>query len=92
MFEIKYTIEKQVAVLGKCPEHDRQVEVNLIKYGNKCRRLDIRKWKLDGHTMSKGISLTYEQANALRLSLDKLGDLKEWQRLIKYVEKNDARI
>lgn len=67
----EYAIVRGVAMIGR---YDNQTkELNVISYNNKPPKYDLRTWKeeADGkRTMGKGITLTRDEARALKDALD----------------------
>ena len=66
-----YKITKRIAVLSVTPKGWTK-ELNLISWDEKTPKLDIREWSPDRSKMSKGITLTYEEAEALLAALSDL--------------------
>jgi len=67
--EFSYQITQPVAVLGKSSDGRYTTEVNYISYNGNRPKLDIRKWDRENSTMFKGVSLTDEEAAALKRAL-----------------------
>ena len=59
--EFKYEIKKEIGVLSEKPNGWRR-EVNMISWNDGDPKIDIRDWAPEHSKMSKGISLTYEEA------------------------------
>ena len=66
--EFNYEIKKQIAVLSE--KNGYTVELNLISYRGASPKLDLRKWNRNKDTMQKGITLTTDEARALKNALD----------------------
>lgn len=67
-----YKIVKPIAVIGGFG--DEAKELNLISYGNRTPKYDLRSWTTDDNgqpKMLKGITLSREEAIALRDALNK---------------------
>ena len=63
-----YDIKKQIAVLSD--NNGYTVELNLISYRGASPKLDLRKWNRNKDTMQKRITLTTDEARALKNALD----------------------
>ena len=63
-----YDIKKQIAVLSD--NNGYTVELNLISYRGASPKLDLRKWNRKNDTMQKGITLTIDEATALKDALE----------------------
>ena len=78
--EIKYDIKKHVAAIGERTDAGWQLELNVISWNGKAAKYDLRNWKYDENgeitTMSKGITMTYDQYQMLKeqLASDELDD------------------
>ena len=59
--EFSYEITREVGVLSEKPNGWRR-EVNMISWNGADPKIDIRDWAPEHSKMSKGISLTYEEA------------------------------
>lgn len=66
--EFNYDIKKQIAVLSD--NNGYTVELNLISYRGASPKLDLRKWNRKNDTMQKGITLTIDEATALKDALE----------------------
>ncbi|MFD2657056.1 YdbC family protein [Gracilibacillus thailandensis] len=66
MAGIKYEIIEEVAVLSESSKGWRK-EVNLISWNDREPKYDIRDWSPDHEKMGKGITLTPEEWQALKL-------------------------
>lgn len=66
--EFNYDIKKQIAVLSD--NNGYTVELNLISYRGASPKLDLRKWNRKNDTMQKGITLTIDEATALKNALE----------------------
>jgi len=67
-----YKIVKHLAVIGGFG--DEAKELNLISFGNKTPKYDLRSWTTDDNgnpKMLKGITLSKDEAQALRDALNK---------------------
>ena len=67
--EFNYEIKKQIAVLSE--KNGYTVELNLISYRGASPKLDLRKWNRNNDTMQKGITLTTDEATALKDALER---------------------
>ena len=63
MAEFSYEIKEKIAVLSDNGAWETQV--NLISWNHAKPKYDIRKWNVETGKMSKGVSLTEEEWNAL---------------------------
>ena len=63
MAEITYNIEKRIGTLSDSGAWETQV--NLISWNHGKPKFDIRKWNTETDKMSKGISLTEAEFQAL---------------------------
>lgn len=72
----RYEVIEQIAVLSEIG--DTSKELNLIAYGNRPPKYDLRSWKhTDGEDiMLKGVTLTEEEAITLREALNGREELK----------------
>lgn len=71
MSEIKFEIIKKFGVLSENSSGWTK-ELNLVSWNDRPAKYDIREWAPDGQTMSKGITLTKEEAKALKELLNTL--------------------
>lgn len=63
--EITFEIVEQLGVLQEYPTGWRK-EVNLVSWNGNPAKVDIRDWDPEHERMSKGITLTLEEAHRLR--------------------------
>lgn len=74
MAELKYEIRRQLAVLNENEKTGWTKEANIVSWHNGPGKLDIRDWSPDHSKMSKGVTLTEEEARILVKALaDVLG-------------------
>ena len=64
MADIKYEIKEEIGVLSESEKGWRK-ELNLISWNGATPKYDLRDWAPDHEKMGKGITLTYEEAQAL---------------------------
>lgn len=64
-----YEIKERLGVISQTESGEFTTEVNLISYNGNKPKVDIRKWDRRTDKMLKGISLTTEEAQALRDTL-----------------------
>ncbi len=64
MAEFKYDIVEQLGVLSENAKGWRK-ELNFVSFNEREAKLDIREWNPDHTRMSKGITLTEEEAKVL---------------------------
>ena len=67
MADFNYTIKDEVAVLSTAGAW--ALELNLISWGGRSPKLDLRKWTDTHEKMGKGVTLTDAEAKALRDAL-----------------------
>ena len=67
--EFKYEITERIAVLSESSKGWTK-EFNLVSWNEKDPKFDIREWSPDGQKMSKGVTLTPEEAAILKKALD----------------------
>ena len=65
MAEIKYEITEEIGVLSENPK-DWTKEVNLVSWNDRAPKFDLREWAPDHSKMAKGITLSFDEAKALR--------------------------
>lgn len=70
MADIKYEIKEEIAVLSESAKGWKK-ELNLISWNGGEPKYDIRDWAPDHEKMGKGITMTKEEAAALRDALGK---------------------
>lgn len=68
-----YEIVKKIATIAEAGGNS--VELNIIRYGNKTPKYDLRRWRVKGgvRRMQKGITLNAEELHMLRNVLDGMG-------------------
>lgn len=71
MSEFRYEIKERLGVLSQTESGDFTTEVNVISYNGAAPKIDIRKWDRRSDKMLKGITLTAEEAKALKEALAK---------------------
>ncbi len=76
MAEFKYEIKENIAILSTSRSGWNR-ELNLVSWNESKAKLDLRDWAPDHKKMSKGITLSREEAAILRevlneISLDEL--------------------
>ena len=71
MAEFKYEIIEKLGVLSQ-RKGGWQKEINLVSWGDREPKYDIRDWSPDGTKMGKGISLTAEEVAVLKEILDEI--------------------
>ena len=65
MADIKYEIVEEIGVLSESSKGWRK-ELNLVSWGGRDAKYDIRSWSPDHEKMSKGITLTKEELLSLK--------------------------
>lgn len=71
MSDFHYEIKERLGVLSQTESGDFTTEVNVISYNGAAPKIDIRKWDRRTDKMLKGITLTTEEAQALKEALAK---------------------
>lgn len=71
MAEIKYEIEKELGVLSQSSKGWNK-ELNLISWNGKSAKYDLRDWDSEHLKMTKGITLSLDEAKALKELLNTL--------------------
>ena len=62
--DFSFSIEKQIGVISH-GKGGRQVELNLVSWGGREAKYDIRSWSPDHQKMGKGITMTQEELKTL---------------------------
>jgi hypothetical protein len=76
MAEILHDIQKNYGVLSE-ERNGWRKELNLVSWGGRAPKFDLRDWAPDHEKMSKGITLTTDEAEKLRdLLIEALGGQK----------------
>ena len=72
MSDFNYKITERIAVLSRSANGDKTLELNRISYNGRAAKLDLRRWEHSGgeDAMRKGITLTDEEAAALKAALE----------------------
>jgi hypothetical protein len=70
MADILHDIQKRYGVLSE-EKNGWRKELNLVSWGGRNPKLDLRDWAPDHEKMSKGITFTMEEAAKLRDLLTK---------------------
>ena len=71
MSEIKFEIIKKIGVLSKSASGWAK-ELNLISWNDRDAKYDIREWSADREKMSKGVTLSKEELQALKELLNSI--------------------
>lgn len=71
MAEISFEVVQRIGVLSKSNK-GWEKQLNLISWGGREAKYDIREWAPDGQTMSMGVTLTKEELLALRDLLNQM--------------------
>ncbi|MFT3951327.1 MAG: YdbC family protein [Oscillospiraceae bacterium] len=69
MAELKYEIVKELGVLSENPKGWTK-ELNMVSWNEREPKFDLREWSPDHTRMGKGITLTDEEAAALKAILN----------------------
>lgn len=70
MSEVKFEIREKIGVISKSKTGWAK-EVNLVAWGDRPPKLDIREWDEEHFRMSKGLTLTFKEARKLQELLKK---------------------
>jgi hypothetical protein len=71
MAEINFEITKHITVLSESPKGWKK-ELNMISWNGKEPKYDLRDWAPDHAKMGKGITLTLEELQQLKVVLNDL--------------------
>jgi len=71
MAEIKYEITRHIGVLSESAKGWKK-ELNLISWNGRDPKYGIREWATEREKMGKGITLSMEEASALKRLLDEI--------------------
>ena len=71
--EITFEITEEIGVLSTSPKGWTK-ELNIVSWNNGKPKFDLREWDSDHEKMGKGVTMTVEEARALRELLDKYFD------------------
>ena len=69
MPDIKYEITKHIGVISESAKGWTK-ELNLVRWNDREPKYDIREWAPEHEKMGKGITLTNDEAMALKKLLD----------------------
>jgi len=67
--EVHFKVLERIAVLGES-HGGWKTELNLVSWNERDPKLDLRAWDPRHEHMGKGITLTLEEATALRVALE----------------------
>ena len=74
MAELKYEIRRHLAVLNRNEKTGWTKEANVVVWNDGAEKLDIRDWNPDHSKMSRGVTLSEDEARILSKALiDVLG-------------------
>ena len=74
MAELKYEIRRHLAVLNRNEKTGWTKEANVVAWNDGAEKLDIRDWNPDHSKMSRGVTLSEDEARILSKALiDVLG-------------------
>lgn len=73
MADFSFEVKEKLGVLSRTNDGDFSSEVNVVSFGGKAAKVDIRKWDYRGDEpkMLKGIALSDEEAKKLLTILQK---------------------
>lgn len=69
--DFHFEITNRLGVLSEAAK-GWTMELNMVSWGDRPAKYDIRSWSPDHQKMSKGITLTKEEVSALKSLLDKI--------------------
>lgn len=69
--DFSYTIEQNIGVIAT-QKSGWTLELNLISWGGRPAKYDIRPWSPDHEKMGKGVTLTKEELDSLKTLLSNL--------------------
>lgn len=69
MANIKYEITEHLGVLSESQKGWKK-ELNLVSWNDRAPKYDLREWSPDHEKMGKGITLSKEEATALKRILN----------------------
>lgn len=69
--DFSFSIEKNLGVISQ-GKGGWNLELNFVSWGGRPAKYDIRSWSADHEKMGKGITLTHEEAVALKNLLNNL--------------------
>ena len=69
MSEITCEIKEHIGVLSENPKTGWKTEANIVSWNGGPAKIDIRDWSADHERMSRGITLTEEQAKTMTKAL-----------------------
>ena len=72
MLDIRYEIKEHIAVLSDRSSSGWKKELNLISWGGRDAKYDIREWNTDHTSCHKGATLTKEELSTLKELLNGL--------------------
>ena len=71
MADIKFEITKHIGVLSENAKGWKK-ELNLVSWNDRAPKYDIRDWSPEHEKMGKGVTLSAEEADALKRLLDEI--------------------
>ena len=71
MADIKYEITEEIGILSESSKGWTK-EINLISWNDREPKYDIREWAPDHEKMGKGVTLSIEEAKALKALLNSI--------------------
>lgn len=69
--DFSYTIEQNLGVIAT-QKSGWTLELNLVSWGGRPAKYDLRPWSPDHEKMSKGLTLTKEELDSLKALLNNL--------------------
>lgn len=71
MAEIKFEIKQHIGILSESARGWTK-ELNLVSWNDKEPKFDLREWSPDHNKMGKGVTLTREELQALKKTLNEV--------------------
>lgn len=68
--DITFEIKEEIGVLSTSPKGWTK-DLNIVSWNNGKPKFDLREWDSDHEKMGKGVTMTVEEARALRELMDK---------------------
>ena len=70
--KIDYIVTKHIATLSENKSGNYTLELNMVSYNGAPPKLDLRKWNRTTGKILKGLTLTDEEAEALKKALNEI--------------------
>lgn len=69
--DFSFTIEQNIGIVSE-GKGGWNLELNLVSWGGRPAKYDLRSWSPDHQKMGKGVTLSQEELNSLKEILNKL--------------------